>query len=153
MWTYLVYSLSKYLDKYPDKIEELEFNEFSDFIFEKIGKKKKLLFWDGNNDLLSDFIYAKDLGLVDIYGIDGISEESDGWGGTVISLPTDSKSFFENVKIRIGDMEKIRKVEKIVDNSSYVSGMGLISEYNNRIKQAINSLPETSQYFEYNKRQ
>jgi hypothetical protein len=120
MWTYTTYILGKYSEKCekgPQKGVEMPFKAISEFVFDVLWRKEKLVFHDGDEDLFDDFVYLEKIGVVELAGID--------------------KGNFENALIRIKDKEKLSKIVKVVQDSANLTGVKLFDEYTRRIDQAI----------------
>ena len=140
MWTYLGSILSKYLGKYPEKSSGLRFNEIADFIFGTVGKKHKLLLYDGKRDLLGDLLYGEKIGIWELHGNEGVKIEKDAFGKQFLELPTNDEEFFKNLIIKVNDIDRLKEIEKIVENSPDKTGVQLFEEYNQRVENAIKDL-------------
>ena len=119
MWTYTTYIFGKYCEKCGNeeqKCIDLSFKTFSEFMFDVLWRKQKLVFHDGEEDLFSDFKYLQKLGIVEIKGEAGKMEEA---------------------ILHIKDGEKLSQIVKIVEDSAALTGIKLFDEYTRRINLAL----------------
>jgi len=141
VYTYLVSIIAKYMMRYPEKAQRLQFNELSDFIYGTLWGKHGLSLWEGKMDLLGDLLLGKKLGLWNLYGDAGVNAETDGFGDRILKLPTGEGEFFNNLAIEVTNMEQLRECEKITEDSAKTTGVQLMKEYSSRINDAIRDLP------------
>ena len=123
MWTYTSYILGKYCEKCGKPEQEctdLPFKEFSDFIFDVLWRKKKLVFHDGEEDLLDDFVYLQKIGVVQLEG---------------------DEKVMDRIRIRIADKAKLFQIVKVVEESANTTKVKLFDEYNNIINEALKEIP------------
>ncbi len=123
MWTYTTYIFGKYCEKCegrPQKCDDLQFKEFSDFVFDILWRKKKLVFHDGEEDLYDDFRYLQKLGIVQLEG---------------------NENNIEKVRIKITDQTKLNKIVKVVEDSANLTGVKLFDQYTIRINEAVKESP------------
>ena len=73
MWTYASYILSKVCEADAVDCTAISFEKLATFIFENLYKQKKIIFYDGKNDLLEDLSYLRDLNILDFDDKEDIS--------------------------------------------------------------------------------
>jgi hypothetical protein len=116
VWNFTAYILWKYAERVGAK-EGISFRDFSEFVFARLGRNKKVFFHDGKQDLLKDIKYLEELGFVNIKE----SEHIDDW---IIQI----------------NKEKLKAVADSLESFAKSTGVGLMMEYLNRIKQAVNEM-------------
>lgn len=111
-WNFTAYILWRYAERVGE--EKINLTDFLNFVFVKLGRKQKVFFHDGKEDLLRDLEYLAELKLI------GLEKED-----------TDTK-------IEVHDQLK-NVAESLVDLSKRVK-VGLMEEYLYRIDRAIDEL-------------
>ena len=118
MWTYTAYILGKYCKK--KSVEQLQFKEISDFVFNVIWKEEKMTLWDGSEELYNDLKYLNQLKIINL------AEKKD----------------INHTTISILNKKTLERAVKTVENSPMVTGVGLFAEYNKRINSALDRVFE-----------
>lgn len=111
-WSFTAYILWKYAER-VGKRERIQFRDIYDFVFAKLGRNKKVFFHDGKLDLLKDIEYLEELGYVNIKR----GERIDDW---IIQINED-----------------LEAVADSLESFAKRTGVGLMMDYLNRIKQAV----------------
>ena len=129
VWSYTAYLLWKFSEVRGKEIEDnkkiVKFSDFAQFVFDILGRECMLFLHDGEKDLYEDVEYLRDIGAI-----------------RNISIEPESKEYIIEIDENLKEIAEV--VERFLNNQKK---KGLISEYYNRLKKAINCLSSNNSYF------
>ncbi|NVM55953.1 MAG: hypothetical protein HWN66_19805 [Candidatus Helarchaeota archaeon] len=117
MWTYTSYILSKVCEKDASKCEEFKFTDLSEFIFNILYRKHRVIFHDGEKDLYNDLYYLKELDILD--------------------FNDDNDDDYEKIILKIKNIDKLNGIASIVKASPRVTKIELFKDYIEKIDKAV----------------